>query len=164
MTTNTQIIALAQAIGADIKSLTVTRGTLANLTTTEKSNLVAALNELKTGLTAVEGAVAGSSGINDTVVSTTTAYSSSKTVSVISAQIAAIVDGAPGTFDTLREIAEYIASDQTAMGALTTSINNRVRYDAAQTLTVAQQKIAGENIGLGDPATNFVTSYNTAKA
>jgi hypothetical protein len=48
MSLETRLIALAQAIGADIKTLTTNQGILANLTTTTKVNLVAAINELVT--------------------------------------------------------------------------------------------------------------------
>ena len=43
-----RITALAQAIAADIKRLTTNQGTLTALTTTDKTSLVNAINELKT--------------------------------------------------------------------------------------------------------------------
>ena len=45
MSLETRIIALAEAIGTDIKDLRTTRGTLSSLSTTAKTNLVAAINE-----------------------------------------------------------------------------------------------------------------------
>jgi len=43
-------------------------------------------------------------------------------------------------------------------------LGNRVRYDAPQTLTTAQQLQACTNIGVGNPERDFVTDYTTAKA
>lgn len=44
----------------------------------------------------------------------------------ISAAIDKLVDGAPATYDTLKEIADYIASDQTVTEALNTAIAGKV--------------------------------------
>lgn len=220
MTQVNNIVLMAQAIGADIGLINGKLGDLTSLTTTDKTNLVGALNELKALLdgagvgvqiddvtpststvysstktesvatdkantaaaalindttpstskvyssTKVNSAIsaATSAMIDDVTASTTKTYSSSKVNAQIDAAIAAIIDGAPGTFDTLKEIADYIASDTTGMAALTTAVNNRVRYDAAQVLTVPQQIQASTNIGVGDITTDFVAAYNTAKA
>lgn len=45
-----RLIALASAIGADIKALTAKQGDLTALSTTAKGSLVAAINEIKTAL------------------------------------------------------------------------------------------------------------------
>lgn len=158
MSQSTNIVALAQAIGADIKSLNTSQGALSNLSTADKTSLVNALNEVRSQL--------GSGGvtIDDETPSTTTTYSSSRLEQAITNTITDLIDGAPEAFDTLKELADYVASDETAMSALTASVNNRVRYDSPQTLTAPQQLQACENIGVGDPTTNFVTSYTTAKA
>ncbi|MFT0547506.1 hypothetical protein ACMHYO_14385 [Allopusillimonas ginsengisoli] len=186
MTQASNLILFAQAVGVDISDLITSRGTLASLTTTDKTNLVNALNEVKASLSS-----AGAT-INDTTASASTVYSSNKTQAVanaaaaaiisdgttgtgttwsstkltaqISAAIAAIVDGAPEAFDTLKELADYAVSDGSAMTALTTAVNNRVRYDAAQSLSAPQQLQACNNIGIGDPATDFVAAYTIAKA
>lgn len=47
MSLETRIVALASAVGADIKTLTQNQGLLSSLSTTAKGSLVAALNELK---------------------------------------------------------------------------------------------------------------------
>lgn len=164
MSLSANVVALAQAIGVDIGAINARIGTLSTLTTTEKSNLVGALNEVRSKLLAVESTANGAARINDAAKGAATTYSSNKIESFVSAKIAELVDGAPATFDTLKEIADYISSDQTAMGALTTAINNRVRFDAAQTLTGPQQAQACANIGVGNPETDFVASYTTAKA
>ena len=48
MSLETRLVALAQSIGTDIKSLRTTQGTLSSLNTTTKTSLVAAINELMT--------------------------------------------------------------------------------------------------------------------
>lgn len=152
-----KLIAVFQAIGVDIKALEVAQGSLSSLTTADKTNLVAALNEIN-GLIAQSGAE-----INDASSSTDTVYSSSKVEASINAAISAVVDGSPAAFDTLKEIADYIDSDQDAMGTLTTALNNRVKFSEPQTLTVAQQLQACENIGVGDPSRDLLADYTAAK-
>lgn len=158
------LVLLAQAIGADISSINTRIGAVSALTTTEKSNLVGALNEVRSLLLSVQSTANSKATINDASASSGSTYSSSKIESYVTGVIADLVDGAPATFDTLKEIADYIQSDQSAMGALTSAINNRVRFDAAQSLTAPQQAQACANIGVGDPATDFVASYTSAKA
>lgn len=46
MSLETRLIALAEAVGTDIKSLITKQGDLTSLNTTAKGNLVAAINEL----------------------------------------------------------------------------------------------------------------------
>lgn len=59
-----------------------------------------------------------------------------------------IVDGAPAAWDTLQEIAAYIAADQTQAAAILLALDNRVRFDAPQTLSAAEQEQAQANIGV----------------
>lgn len=201
---------------------------LTSLTTTNKTNLVAAINEVKA---AIGGAGAS---INDTGTSTLSVWSSDKTNTSIGAAITALVNGAPANLDTLLEIAAAINNDpsyyttvNTALGlkaplasptftgvpavptatagtsttqiastafvaaavaslvntapttldtlneiaaalgndpsfatTITTALGNRVRFDAAQTLTAGQITQICANIGVGEPDTNFVTTFN----
>lgn len=160
----TQISTLATRVGTEFKSVRSSIGTLANLTTSAKSDLVSAVNEVKAA-TASAGAA-----INDTTASTSTVYSSSKTNSAVSAAVASLVNSAPTTLDTLGEIATQLASDESAATALTTAVGNRLRFDAAQTLTGAQQTQGQANLSvysqaqIGDPTTDFVAVFNTAIA
>lgn len=48
MSLESRIIAFAQAVGGDVKALTTAQGSLTSLGTTNKTNLVAAINELLT--------------------------------------------------------------------------------------------------------------------
>lgn len=158
---------LITAVGADIHGLLTTRGTMASLTTTEKSNLVGALNELKD---LIDGVAAGSGAIADGTTGTDTTWSSDKISTQIAAAISALVNGAPSAFDTLKELSDELANQESAASALTTAVGNRVRYDAAQTLDNTQKAQANTNMGSlslansGDPDTDLAALYTTAKA
>lgn len=151
--------AFAQAVGVDIGAIITSRGDLANLSTTAKNNLVAAINELKGIIDQVDTRL-----IDDASTAGDRTWSSSKITAMLAQVKTDILDGAPAAFDTLKEISDYLASNTTAVDGLLTAINNRVRFDAAQTLTTAQQLQACTNIGVGDPEVDLVAVYTTAKA
>lgn len=164
MTMETRLIALAQAIGADVKSLRAAQGDLTSLSTTAKGNLVAAINEVV--------ALVGSGGvqINDAAGNgdTGVTWSADKIYDSIELAKQAVKDsilgGAGAALDTLKELADALNNDPNFAATIATQISNRVRYDAAQTLTTAQRLQACQNIGIGDPETDFAAAYNTAKA
>lgn len=174
-----RISLLAQAMGTDVKSINSLIGLLSQLTTTSKLSVVSAINSLKTEqgelsqlqttnksslVTAINELVGivSSSGINDNDVSTTTSYSSSKVESQIAAMKASILGGTPeAAWDTLKEISDYIAADQTATSSITIALGNRLKFDALQTLTVEQQLQGCTNLGIGDPNTDFVSIIDT---
>ena len=56
MSLEQKIVGLAQAIGADVKALRLAQGDLSELTTTAKTSLVAAINELQALIAASGGA------------------------------------------------------------------------------------------------------------
>ena len=153
---------LATEIADDVQAIRVSLGNLADLDTAA-TNLTDAVNEVK-ALVGQAGAV-----IDDVTASASTVYSSSKTVSEITsrvtAQIAALVDGAAAAFDTLRELSDALANNTTAASALTTAVANRVRFDAAQTLSVAELAQVRFNLQYGDFSTlgaELGSAYNTA--
>lgn len=57
------------------------------------------------------------------------------------------VAGAPAALDTLDELAAALGDDPNFAGTITLALANRVRHDAAQTLTTTQQGQARSNIG-----------------
>lgn len=164
MTLETKIVALAQAIGADIKDLRTKQGDLTALSTTAKSNLVSAINELY-GLLGSSGAVIDDNA-GDGATSVT--WSADKIYDTIEAAKTAVkselTDGASTALDTLAELAAALGNDPNYAATIATELGNRVRYDAPQTLTTAQQLQACTNIGVGNPEHDFVTDYTTAKA
>ena len=138
---------LVNANGADLSALT----------TTQKSSLVAAINELKT---AVDNA--GSSiTISDSSSSTTQVWSSSKVASEITAAKNALTNGAAAALDTLSELASALGNDANFSSTITTALSYRLRFDAVQTLTSGQKTQACTNLGIGEPDTDFVTTFNS---
>jgi hypothetical protein len=160
-----RVTTLAQAVAADIKTLTTNQGALTSLTTTAKGSLVAAINELKTAIGNLSG---GGAAIDDSATgeSTDTAvtWSAYKILTKIDAAIDALKGGVSSAYDTLVELADELTGQNTALANLLTAVNNRVRFDAAQTLTAAQKTQACTNIGVGEPDTDFAAAYATAKA
>ena len=177
-----RIILLAQATGTDVKTLRTSIGVLANLTTTAKTDIVTALNEVYTNSTsantkigtlanltttvktdlvsalnevnAAVGAIDLTALINDAsaTTSTTTTYSANKINSAISAATAALVASAPATLDTLNELALALGNDPSFATSIATSLGNRVRVDAAQTFTAPQMLQARDNISAASQA------------
>lgn len=164
MTMETRLIALAQAIGADVKSLRTAQGDLTSLSTTAKGNLVAAINEVVALVGAGGVQIDDGAGNGDTGVT----WSADKIFDSIEQAKQAVKDsilgGAGAALDTLKELADALNNDPNFAATIATQISNRVRYDAAQTLTTAQRLQVCQNIGIGDPETDFAAAYNTAKA
>ncbi len=172
MTLENRLIFLAQAIGADIKSLRQADGSLSSLTTAAKSSLVAAINELHSLVVAGGGGATIDDAAGDGA--TTVTWSADKIVDSIAAAKLAVknelVDGAGAALDTLTELAAALGNDPSFAATIAGEIANRVRYDAAQTLTAPQQTQARANIGaqsaaaIGDPDHDIVADYTAAKA
>jgi hypothetical protein len=124
-------------------------GTLTSLTTTDKTNLVAALNEVKANMPVLANI------INDAATATGTTWSSTKIQAQITAAITALVNGAPGAQDTLAELAAQITALAQADGGL-------LSFTQAQTLTTPQKLQGCTNLGIGDPDHNYVTAIEAA--
>lgn len=65
--------------------------------------------------------------------------------------IAALVGSSPGALDTLEELANALADDENFAATVMTALAKRVRVDAAQAFTVAEQAQARANVGVGIP-------------
>lgn len=149
-TLSAQISALATQIGSDIKTLIAHDGDLSALTTQQKASLVLALNELKAGLTAVEGKLGAQ--IDDSSSGTDKTWSASKINSAITAAVNSLINGAPETLDTIKEVADAIAANQDAIAAIQAVAAGHVKYDGAQDLTAEQKTQARTNIGAAGTA------------
>ncbi len=177
MSLETRIVALAQAIGNDVKTLTAAQGNLSALNTTTKISLVAAINELVTLVNNAGVRINDNAGNGDTDVT----WSADKIFDSIEAAKAAVknelVNGAAAALDTLSELATALSNDPNFATTIATEVANRVRYDAAQTLTSLQQAQARSNIGaaaasdlntlttgLGNYDRDYVADYTAAKA
>lgn len=183
--------AFAVRAGQECKSLrTLLNGNAPNLnglTTSNKTTLVAAINEVRAGVASAVGiddattststtwssskiasygggGGGGGSSIDDSGIGTSTVWSSSKTNDSINA----VVSTAPSGLNTLAKIATALGNDAAYATTTTTALGNRVRADAAQSFNSAQQTQARTNIGaagstdMGDPAANFVSMFEAA--
>ena len=153
---------LATRIATECKALrTLTNGNaadLSSLTTTAKTSLVAAINELDAAIDAIGAAAT----INDASTSSASqTWSINKIKVEIQAAKDALTNGAASALDTLAELAAALGNDANFATTVTTGLSNRVRFDASQTLTAPQQAQACANIGIGDPDTNFVNTFNS---
>lgn len=177
MSLESRLIALAQAVGADVKLLTQKQGDLTALSTTAKANLVAAINELYT-LLGSSGAVIDDAAGNG---STSVTWSADKIFDTVEAAKVAVknelLGGASAAFDTLNELAAALGNNSNFATTIANEVANRVRFDVAQTLTTAQKTQARNNIsaadatalstlvtGLGNYDRDFAADYATAKA
>jgi len=138
---------LVNANGADLSALT----------TTQKTSLVAAINELKTAIDSSGSSIT----ISDSTSSTTQVWSSSKVASEITAAKNALTNGAAAALDTLSELAAALGNDANFASTITTALGYRLRFDAVQTLTTEQKTQACANLGIGEPDTDFVTTFNS---
>ena len=177
MSLESRIIALAQAVGGDVKALTAAQGSLAALNTTTKTNLVAAINELMTMIGSAGASIDDGAGNGNTGVT----WSADKIFDSIEAAKTAVknelINGAGAALDTLNELAAALGNDPSFAATIATEIANRVRFDAAQTLTSPQQAQARTNIGaasaadvsglitgLGSYDRDYAADYTAAKA
>ena len=145
-----QITTLLKQVNNTLKS---NQGDLLQLTTTQKSSLVAAINE-------INASISSSSSISDGTTTTTKTWSSTKISTEITKAINNLINGADVSSDTLKELADKIA-------ALAQADNGLVSASQSQTFTEQQKAQARTNIDvyskaeIGDINTNFVTTINT---
>ena len=155
MSLATRIESLVIRVAQEFNDVRAKAGNLASLTTTDKSTLVAAINEL-------QAAVTSSTAIDDAQIATTSTYSSNKIVSLLDALKTEILGGADAAYDTLVEIQQLLQSGTSGLDALLAAINLRVRFDAAQSLTSPNNSRLAPTLALSRPmmlATPIPTSW-----
>lgn len=164
MSLATQVSSLATRIGTEFKTvrteLATRVGDLAALTTVAKGSTVAAINE-------VNAKPAGPK-IDDAVTAAASVWSSQKTNSSINTAVAGLVNSAPAALDTFAELSAALGADPNFAASTATALGNRVRVDAGQVFTAAQQAQGRANLAaasstdMGDPATDFVAVFQAA--
>lgn len=156
---------------------------------TSATNLVAAINELHTEIDDivsgggsgdmlaatydpqnVNGDAFARSNMTGTQTASTISDFTSQVNGLITTAINNVVDGAPALLDTLDEISAAIGDDPDFATTINTALGNRLRFDAAQTLTAGQLTQVQDNAqvysrtALGDPTTNYVTTFEAGLA
>ena len=183
MSLTVKIADLTTRIATEFKSIRLVTGALGSLNTSNKTNLVAAINEVLAAAGSV-GTI-DSNSISDattlgkallTAVSAGAArteldvYTKSEVDAAAAAAASALVAGAPGALDTLAELATALGGDANFATTTATALGNRVRVDASQTFTGPQKAQGRANLDvysitdIGDPTTDFVAQFETALA
>lgn len=165
MTLRQRIDALVDAIGAKFKEIIKSIGSIDSLQTTERGSVVGAVNELKTRIDGLGGGGSGAA-IDDTTPAADKTYSSQKVNSLINdakeSVKSEILGGVDSTYDTLKEVADYIEQDKTGASAMARSIANRLRIDESQVLSSSQKQVVEETLNLGDTNADFVAKFEAA--
>lgn len=185
MTLQTRLGDLITALGTDYKQLRTwitgsSSGDLTGLTTTDKTSLVAAINEVDAQSTSPPDASVTVKGLIEiaTLAEVTTGTDTARAVTPegvrqerIALKAEILGAGVPAALDTLDELAAALADDASFSATITTSLASRVRTDtAAQGLNTTQQDNARTNIlaqgsaAIGNPDADLVALYTTAKA
>lgn len=150
-----RVISLFQKTGIDVKALreaqtllSNNQGDLAALTTTQKSSIVSAINEIKSQFNSIDLTAI----IDDSVQASGKTWSSQKIVAEINGKFDEIINGAPGTLDTLKEIADVLQNNPDILSSVQSALNKAVRVDIEQTFTEAEQVQGRKNIGAASEA------------
>lgn len=162
MTLDQRALALAEQVGTDIRSLVAMIGSLNALTTDDKTSIVGAVNSILTGYNAVVDFItAQNAKLNDELQSATNIWSADKIIGLIANLKEEILNGAPGTFDTLKEIADYLSNNDLEVTQLINNLSGTIRIDAAQNLEDGQQQQACDNINVGNKNVDLRSIYWT---
>ncbi|QPL14653.1 hypothetical protein SEA_SCHWARTZ33_8 [Gordonia phage Schwartz33] len=143
------------AIGAGTSSLTL--GTTSS--TAKAGNYVPTWTEV-TGKPAVIA-----SGVDAAAARTAIGAQSAADVD---AKVAAVVNGAGATLDTLKELADALGNDENFAATTATALGNRLRVDAVQSFTEPQKVQGRANLDvyskaeIGNPETNLVSVFEAA--
>lgn len=187
MSLQSKLSDLITAIGTDYKTLNTriagsSTANLTGLTTTDKTSLLAAINEVNAKPTGSTPSDASETvkGIVElaTLAEVATGTDTTRAVTVegvrqerIALKAEILGAGVPAALDTLDELAAALGDNASYAASITTALANRVRVDtAAQGLTGTEKSNARTNIDvysttdLGNPETDLVALYTTAKA
>jgi hypothetical protein len=150
--------ALGVAVASRYNTLKGKVGDTTALTTTVKTSVVAAINEVKASMPS------GGAVISDGTTATGTVWSSQKVSDAISAAVSGILGSASAAYDTLQEIQAQLQSDDTDISGILTALGNRLRFDQAQTLTGPQQTQALANLGITISTLDVAAAFTAATA
>jgi len=104
------------------------------------------------------------SGVTNLTTDLASKLTQAQVQTLITNAINALVNGAPAALDTLVEIADRFAAEDSDQAALWAGLALRLRVDAAQSLTSPQQAQGRSNLGLGSAALRDDTYFALASA
>jgi hypothetical protein len=104
------------------------------------------------------------SGVTNLVSDLAARQTAAQVQTAITTAINALVNGAPAALDTLIEIADRFAAEDSDQAAIWAAVALRLRVDAAQSLTAQQQTQGRSNLGLGSAATRDESYFVLASA
>lgn len=186
MSLASNVVTFATRVGTEFKTIRTLitgsgTGDLTGLTTTTKTSVVAALNEVNAkpssappnASTTVPGiieiATLAEVGTGTSAVLAVTPQGVKQETDAVKSFL--LGPGAPAALDTIDELAAAIGDDGNFATTMTTALGNRVRTDtAAQGLNTTQQSNARTNIAvystteIGDPNTDFAAAFVAALA
>lgn len=100
--------------------------------------------------------------INDVSTTTTKTWSSNEIMAQISAQLNALIGGAPGYADTLGELNDLILETDDQIAGVILALSSRLRVDAPQLLSSGEKAYGRSNLGLGTAAVADAADFETA--
>ena len=115
---DTSVLATATTVATAKSEAIAAAGTAAD---SKVSTAVAALTKSSVGLANVDNTADSAKPVS-TAQATAIATAKSEAIASATASVTAVINNAPAAFDTLKEIADYIATDQSAGSALTSSV------------------------------------------
>lgn len=144
-----KLLAIFKQFGMDHKALSDTIGTMSDLNTTNKTNLVSALNEVKAAIISAQNGAITESAVDAKVKALETKLLGGNDLDA--------------SLDTLKEIADKLKAGDSTASTVLSGLANRVRFDESQTLNDTQLTQVYSNLKLGDPNVDFLDAYNKAK-
>ena len=144
-----KLLAIFKQFGMDHKALSDTIGTMSDLNTTNKTNLVSALNEVKAAIISTQNGAITESAVDAKVKALETKLLGGTDLDA--------------SLDTLKEIADKLKAGDSTASTVLSGLANRVRFDESQTLNDTQLTQVYSNLKLGDPNVDFLDAYNKAK-
>lgn len=165
----TKIDSLTERIALEFNSVNTKTGTLADLTTSDKSSLVAALVELKGDIDTLDGVTLINDSLNN---SSNFTWSITKVKSYIDLIVEGLFTNVPVEHDTLKKLSDYILGIETDLGSYVSYNEDsktepqkqqaRANIDAVSSLELdaLQNQVDTLETDLGNLNRDFVADFN----
>lgn len=159
MSTTDTLLLMVNDIAVDIVKATKQTGDISKITTTDKRNLVNAINELNTTITTMLHTVIEFDPASPTK---TSLYSSQHFLDLLTQLKSDIEAEAPDAYNSLKKISDWVSQDQSNTTSVLNTLAVCLSFADAQNTTATQQQQGCANIGIGDPLANILSDYYIA--